>query len=333
MKRNMFFKIAIIFVVILPVIASVNSLGFDLDPGGGGEPQYYQTTFHIVVRDSKTDLYLEGVLVKIYYGSSCLGYGYTNGVGQFSFTVTDTGSLTYKFQTTLNRYPLTTVYQTSLPSGGSKVFTAYMNKYERNAVMIGYPPDVGHAYVALLKGLFENSLGFDNIVFYNCYSSPTKAEVRASVQLMANNADSNDLICFISNTHGGRSFYKNCYIGLANGDKYKDNELRDDLKNTAANQVFVCIDACYSGGFKEDFQFSGNDNFLVFMSCKYNEEAHAPGFTNWLQSHWINLVDDQNRNPDLDYTIFDYVCRNHCGGIPQIMDGDESHLFYIPPRD
>ena len=86
-----------------------------------------------------------------------------------------------------------------------------------------------------------------------------------------------------------------------NYEKYKSTELKDDLEDSEAGKIFICIAACYSGEFTDTFDsgtYTSKDNiFLVTAAGGWQESKLVlPIGTTWIKAfldeHWLLAPND-----------------------------------------
>ncbi len=179
---------------------------------------------------------------------------------------------------------------------------------------------------------------------YNGYA--TEYNVKQALQNMVNQADEDDIICFISSGHGSGNGYGSSYLCMwdcnsgengEDGDLY-DTELAAILDDAVANKIFVFLDHCYSGGFGPDLMGMPNKQHVYLTTtCTengygYDDPNHNNGAWTYyfLEYAWINHFGGSANTSMED--IFDYAHANypHSGGDePQEYDGNTSAAFYL----
>ena len=122
----------------------------------------------------------------------------------------------------------------------------------------------------------------DNTSFYPKYDGiASENVVRSAIQNIVDLADSSDRLAFVFSGHGGGDGDGNSFIALwdynsggGNGE-YWDTEMVADFEGCTADQLFVFLDVCYSGGMNEvvDSDLHSINHVYMTTTCTGNEEA------------------------------------------------------------
>jgi hypothetical protein len=151
-------------------------------------------------------------------------------------------------------------------------------------------------------------------------------------------ADDDDEIMFLTSGHGSGDGNWNSYICAwdcgsgesgEDGDFY-DYELAAILGNAIADDIFVFVDHCYSGGMGDDFMaFDNAANILVATTC--TEDGYgwdSPDHNNGLWTAYfleISWIQHFGSDPSVSLEdVFAYAHANYPksgGDEPQLFDG------------
>jgi hypothetical protein len=174
----------------------------------------------------------------------------------------------------------------------------------------------------------------------------TEHNVKQALINMIQQADSNDIIAFISSGHGSGNGAGSSYLCMwdsgsgengENGNLY-DTELSAILDDSVANKIFVFLDHCYSGGFGPDLMNMPNKSHVYLTTtCTangygYDDSSHLNGAWTYyfLEYTWINHY---GGSPGTSMeTVFTYahsVYPYGGGDEPQQYDGDTANAFYL----
>ncbi|MBD3192130.1 MAG: hypothetical protein GF308_15905, partial [Candidatus Heimdallarchaeota archaeon] len=201
----------------------------------------------------------------------------------------------------------------------------------------------------------HSNLNYDHIwVYGDTHSSnyptydglATEYNVKQALQNVVNSADSDDIIVFTTSGHGSGNGYGSSYLCMwdcssgENGEdgNFYDTELAAILDDALAQDIFVFIDHCYSGGMGDDLMAMSNSQYVyVATTCTedgygYDDPSHNNGAWTYyfLEYAWINHFGG-NPNTAME-DVFDYAAAAypHGGGdTPQEFDGNTGEKFYL----
>jgi hypothetical protein len=166
----------------------------------------------------------------------------------------------------------------------------------------------------------------------------TEANIKAALNDMVAIADDDDEIMFLTSGHGSGDGNWNSYICAwdcgsgesgEDGDFY-DYELAAILGNAIADDIFVFVDHCYSGGMGDDLMALDNAaNILVATTC--TEDGYgwdSPDHNNGLWTAYfleISWIQHFGSDPSVSLEdVFAYAHANYPksgGDEPQLFDG------------
>jgi hypothetical protein len=170
--------------------------------------------------------------------------------------------------------------------------------------------------------------------------------IKQALNNMVTQADSDDIICFLTSGHGAGNGYGSSYIcawDCGSGDNgedgdFYDTELEAILDDAVADKIFVFIDHCYSGGFgPELMSMSNSANVYLAVTCSdsgygYDYPSGQNGAWTYffLEVAWINHYGSSAATA-LE-TIFDYALANYPYSgdhTPEEYDGNSGQAFYL----
>ena len=199
------------------------------------------------------------------------------------------------------------------------------------------------------------TMGYDNVRvlgdthtsnYPSYYALATEANVKAALNWMASGADADDQVAFITSGHGsgdgsGSSYL--CMWDCSSGEDGEDGNLYDTelapiIGSMVANQIFIFVDHCYSGGLiPEIAALSNSDNVYMTTTCTdngygYDDSTHQNGAWTYYFLEY-GLINHYASNPNtLMEDCFDYALAAypHSGGdTPQEFDGNTSVGFKL----
>jgi hypothetical protein len=166
----------------------------------------------------------------------------------------------------------------------------------------------------------------------------TEANIKAALNDMVTIADDDDEIFFLTSGHGsgdGRGSSYICAWDCGSGESgedgdFYDYELAAILGNAIADDIFVFIDHCYSGGFGPELMALGNAaNIYCATTC--TDDGYGwddPTSQNGMWTHWFleqSWIDQYGSDPNMNLeTVFVYAHDNYFksgGDEPQEFDG------------
>lgn len=252
------------------VIITTQVQAFDFDPGGGNGI-VVNTTFKAYVRDVQSSTPMQGVSVKLKLGGTVLQTGTTNSLGHYYFnTVTDGGSTDYHIivQSAKTDPGYIDRKVTTSSVAGTYLTTVQfdLNIVNKWAVLVGLG-DWSDSRLGDTTGYLDandwysrlTALGFNHITTLgddtNSYTDPnkilaTKSNIKAAVNHVVDEADSNDIVVFTFATHCG-------VAGMACWDTNKYNVFTylwaswfgPKVDSCKSNRIFTWIHSCSAGNF------------------------------------------------------------------------------------
>ena len=373
-------KFILSFCLVLFFLSGSTIFAFDLDPGGGGGSPPIYTTIVVHVYDNQLGGPIQGVTVVLTGPHGSLS-GITNAGGAYTFaSIPEPGGSTFVLTASKTGFEpyLYVTYITSGSSSQTIYVTITLNPILKWAVIVGDGEEGSNEAAEdgaiNIYELVHDVLNFDFIWVYGdsdgmtytydgtqipCDGLATESNVRTKVQEMATDADYNDYICFFYNGHGDKQVINSQAYLAMRGEKYKDDELVDDLENANAGNIFVFIEACFGGGFYNDFE-SINSNADVIFIVQSVPGWNAKGSSNWggeftgYMIHTLRFAYEGVWNDDPTKNVEQiFVDSRNAGSFPrnvaqlveqpdgsweyeyywydpQIYDSDEGSSFYIP---
>ncbi len=178
------------------------------------------------------------------------------------------------------------------------------------------------------------------------YAVASEYNVKASLNWMVSGADADDQIAFITSGHGsgdGQGSSYLCMWDCSSGENGEDGNLYDTelasiIGNAVANQIFIFVDHCYSGGLIPEIEALSN-SAKIYMTTTCTENGYGYDDSNHQNGAWTyyfleyGLINHFGSNPNtLMEDCFDYAVAAypHSGGdTPQEFDGNTSVGFKL----
>ncbi len=326
----------------------------------------YSYIVHGYVRDDATFNNLDAT-VRLYKSGTLLQTVSTNN-GYYSFSaVTVYSDTSFVVKASSVGYSDKSYTVNSGTTGGTTYQVCYLNEIKKYAVMAGIgdywsilTEDDPYRTGDLVQSYTTLQLyGFDFIWMYGDDHAATdypqitwaglatKSNVRLAVQYMAQLADSNDIIAFFFRGHGTNllpiDLHEHFMVMLDFNDLfdglYSDDELKNDISNTAAAKIYINNMCCTSGGIIDDFEsLPDKERYLIITSCQYYE------YSNFVFNYDLNnkIVEFYNAGIYLSledayfqaftnaYNVYPFYLGPIWGYMtPQLFDGDPNNEFYI----
>lgn len=170
-----------------------------------------------------------------------------------------------------------------------------------------------------------------------------EVNVKAALDTMYSNADSNDVTVYTTSGHGdgdgsGSSYLCQLACGSGYGGEdgdYYDTELDDSVATSTADTNFVFIDHCYSGGMGPELMSLGNSaNTYCTTTCTedgygWDDGTHNNGAWTYQYFEW-GWVEGNGPDDCEGNFVAAHDAYPHSGGDePQEFDGDGGKTTYL----
>ncbi|MEM4735507.1 MAG: caspase family protein [Candidatus Thorarchaeota archaeon] len=215
---------------------------------------------------------------------------------------------------------------------------------------LNFCDDDANDWYAYLAGLgYEHIIVLgDHTNVYTQYDGlATEINVKTTLQYIVNTAAPGDTVAFISSGHGSgdsRGSSLLCMWDASAGESGEDGylwdyELAAILSSAVAENIFVFLDHCFSGGFGDDLMAMPNAaNVYVAVTCDvmgmgWDSAEYSNGlWTYFFLEYTLIGVFDSDPNTSME-SAFDVAesAYPYRGGAhhPQEYDGDTANLFYL----
>lgn len=348
----------LIFFTLTSAFFSSHVQAIDLDPGGGNGIEV-NTTFRAYVRDTQSSTAMQGISVRLELGSTVLQTGTTNSLGYFYFnTVTDGGNTDYHIimQTTKADPKYIDMKVTSSGVAGTYLTTVQfdLNIINKWAVLVGlgdwsdsrFGDTTGHKdandWYTRLSALSFNHIATlgDNT---HTYTDPnkilaTKANIKAAIENVAENADNNDVVVFTFATH-------NTIAGLACWDSgyynvfsyFKGDWFGNKVDACKASRILVWFHSCKAESFIQWATGTSVDSNTLWMGSSkatqlsFNDNFRADFWqhTDLLGGLGTASLEAIFNSLSTEYPKTTVIDGNTCTMEPVMYDGSTSASFYL----